>query len=540
MIQRTTIPQLLKDAAGADAGELVFHLEGGARRIPASELWEASCRRAELLFEKGVRPGSHVGLVGPNNPQWTAWAFGIWAAGATVVPLQHPLGIRDKEVVEKQLRRLAERARCHTVLSDERFKDAFGKSPVISWDESLPGVASNLDVSAIRPDDVAVIQFTSGSTGDHKGVVLEHGRILYALHQTAIGLGVTPTDRFLGWAPLYHDLGLFGYLVRPLVAGCEGNILPTERFARDPGEWFRTLSKTRATLTTAPSSGYAVALKHAGRDPHGIDLSELRSAIFGAEMTAPDVVDRLRTEGPRYGLSPAALAGSYGMAEATLTISLQPGGMRTETKEIDQLAGGRGSGGGPTRRICSCGPPVPETRVRITSRNGEQVPDGIVGEIEVQARGLMRGYLDVEPSSTFREDGWFPTGDLGYLSRGEVFVTGRIKDIVIAMGANYAPEDIEWAAEGVGGVRKGRAVAFGRTDRDGEIVVALEARDGADVDRLPTQVARAISSSVGLAPKEVVVLPKGAIPKTTSGKLKRSTVRDAYERGELGSVDRRG
>jgi acyl-CoA synthetase (AMP-forming)/AMP-acid ligase II len=159
--------------------------------------------------------------------------------------------------------------------------------------------------------------------------------------------------------------------------------------------------------------------------------------------------------------------------------------------------------------------------------------DGSVGEIELRSEGLMRSYLGVDPSKTFVEDRWFPTGDLGYMSDGELFVTGRIKDVLIVMGTNYAPEDIEWAAERVGRVRKGRCIAFGGPDEDGEIVVALEARDDSDVAQLSSEVSRSIASTIGVTPTEVLVLPKGTVPKTTSGKLRRSTVREAYDRKEL-------
>ena len=534
MSRAATIPQRLKDAAETDSGELVFHLDDGPRRISAQELWDGACRRAVLLAERGIGREDRVGIVGANGPEWALWAFGVWVAGATVVPLQYPLGVRDQAIVSRQLRALAQRAGCRAVLSDGRFERAFEPGSVISWSERLPASAGDVAVSSIPLDDVAVIQFTSGSTGAQKGVMLEHDRVLHSVRMVSKGLGVTPADRFMGWAPLYHDLGLFGYLVRPLVEGCEGHILPTERFARDPGEWFRVMSKAGATLTTAPSSGYAVAMKAVERDESDVDLSTLRSALFGAEMIMPAVVDRLREQGPRYGLNQDAVGGSYGMAEATLTVSAQPGGMRMETKDVDQLAGGeRGGGRGLTRRVCTCGPPVPETNVRITSQEGEEMSEGNVGEIELQAYGLMRGYLDVDPRETFRADGWFPTGDLGYVSHGELFVTGRIKDVLIVMGANFAPEDIEWAAERVRRVRKGRCIAFGSSDSDGEIVVALEARDGVETVGLASEVSRSVSSSIGVAPKEVLVLPRGAIPKTTSGKLRRSAIREAYERNEL-------
>jgi fatty-acyl-CoA synthase len=528
----TTIPERLRDAARENAGELIFHLQSGPRRISAQELWSLACARAEVLRERGVGRGDRVGVVGPNVGDWAAWAFGVWVAGGTVVPLQFPLGVRDRDAVSEQLNRLARRASCRVIACERRFEGSFAPEMVVPWDEPLPTEVADFDISKVRPDDVAVIQFTSGSTGDQKGVVLEHDRILYSVEMVSRGLGVTRADRFMGWAPLYHDLGLFGYLIRPLAEGCEGHILPTERFARDPAEWFRVMTHVEATLTTAPSSGYAIALKGVDRDPSGYDLSALRAAIYGAEVIMPEVVDRTRDVGRRIGMDPAAVAGSYGMAEATLTIAVQQGGMRMETLEVDRMAGGTTARPGLTRRVCSCGSPLPGMDVRITG-GGDVLSDRWVGEIEIRSYGLMRGYLDTERAA-FDADGWFATGDLGYMSSGEVFVTGRLKDVIIVMGANYAPEDLEWASSRVQGVRAGRCVAFGRPGgREGEVVIALEARDEADGASLPAQVKRSVSTTVGVTPNEVLVLPKGTIPKTTSGKLRRGAVREAYARGEL-------
>ena len=527
-----TIPQRLEQAAQEISGELVFHLENGPRRIPAQELWEEARKRAEHLVSRNFGRGERVGIVGANGPDWALWAFGAWVAGATLVPLQYSLGVRDRSAVSEQLNRLANRAGCKAVMCDRRFESHFPPEGVVLWDAALPAVAGDVDIKSIRHDDVATIQFTSGSTGAQKGVLLEHGSILHSVRSTSKGLGVTPADRFAGWAPLYHDLGLFGYLLRPMVMGCEGHILPTERFARDPSEWFKVMTEARATLTTAPASGYAIAMKRAELDPSGLDLSDMRAAIFGAEMIVPEIVERLRAFGRRVGMDPDSVSGSYGMAEATLTISIQTGGMRSKTIHGDRLMDGS-SDGSVVREICSCGPPVPGVDVRIT-KDGDEQPNGRVGEIEIRSRGLMRGYIGVDPSSIFSDEGWFRTGDLGFMSDNELFVTGRLKDVIIVMGATYSPEDIEWASGKVNGVRVGRCVAFGRPGgADGEVVVALEAKDENDISSLTSEVRRSVSTSVGVTPKEVIVLPKGSIPKTTSGKLRRGAVRDAYGRGEL-------
>ncbi|MGQ0670783.1 MAG: AMP-binding protein, partial [Actinomycetota bacterium] len=329
-----------------------------------------------------------------------------------------------------------------------------------------------------------------------------------------------------------------GYLAWTIVVGTETHILPTERLAKDPSEWLRLAGRVGATVTPGPTSAWDAALRVASRRPDGIDLSSLLICNLAAEAIEPRVVDRMLDVGASLGLRPDAPSGAYGMAEATLGITVAPVGSGIRIDSVDrELLAATGAAvsatGAESKRVVSCGPPVPGTEVRIIGDAGN-VPERQVGEIQVRGPSLMEGYLGGAGPDPFI-DGWLRTGDLGYLTDGELYVTGRSKDIIIVMGRNYSPQDIEWAAERVEGVRVGRCVAFGREGAEGEVVVAAEAT-GDDVDGLPDRVWQAVSDSVGIVPREVIVLPRGTVPMTTSGKLRRSWVREAYAAGDLSGV----
>ena len=269
--------------------------------------------------------------------------------------------------------------------------------------------------------------------------------------------------------------------------------------------------------------------------------------IFGAEAIDPTVIDRFAEHGTALGLRPGTLVGAYGLAEATLLVTSgrRGEGLRIDAVEAARLAEERRavptSDARRVRRVASCGRASIAARVRIVE--GDRVTEeGVVGEIQVAGAGLMRGYLDVPGADQpFTDDGWLRTGDAGYLSDGELFVTGRIKDLIIVMGRNHAPEEFEWLASQVPGVRPGRCVAFaGEGESEARAVVVFEPAAGADVDQTVAEVRRRIAAGVGAAVEAVVAVPKGTIAKTTSGKLRRAALRDAYLRGEVQKPRREG
>ncbi len=330
-----TLAGALADAAAAGRGGIAFHLDDGPVPLELEALRQDAARRAATLLARGVRPGDTVGLLGANHPEWARWAFAVWAAGGVLVPLPHPVRVRDPDAFAEQVTALALAAGCRAVVAEPRMLRAVPTGLGISWEEPPTGVTAQPESAA---DDPAVIQFTSGSTADPKGAVLTHRGILAAVEAASAASGIDPArDRLLGWLPLFHDYGLFGYLVRPAVQGIEGHVMTTERFAGDPAEWFRAITREGASMTSGPSSAWGAALRAAEADPGGIDLSSLRVGVLAAETIEPSVVDRLTAAGPAFGLRPEALAGAYGMAEATLglTMARPGGGIRIERVDLE-------------------------------------------------------------------------------------------------------------------------------------------------------------------------------------------------------------
>jgi fatty-acyl-CoA synthase len=332
------------------------------------------------------------------------------------------------------------------------------------------------------------------------------------------------------WVPFFHDLGLFFYLVRAVVFGSACHYLPTERFAADPAGWLRLLASTRATATHFLPSATGAAVRAAARRSERIDLSGVQRGVLAAEAIDPHVVDRLLGSAREFGLLPEALMASYGLAEAVLGVTSTRGGEGLHFDRVD-LDGMVTSGlaapadRGPARRVAACGYPAPGTELRIV-RSDEELAEREIGEVQVRGPSLMQRYVGQDAPDPF-VDGWLRTGDLGYLADGQLYITGRIKDMVIVMGHNYYPEDFEWAAGRLPGVRTGRCVAF--SDRDSEEVVLLvEPAAEADPEELSAKVANAVADAVGVSPGEVLVLPRGTIEK-----MRRSAMRDAYLRGEL-------
>lgn len=526
-----TLDRVLRDADAAAPG-LRFHLDHGPEWWPAARLSEEASVRARALSGLGLGRGAPVGILGPNRPEWAAWAFGAWEAGAVVVPLAYPMRVLHQPSARHFVDSLVRAAGCRAVVAEPSLARLVGETRVVPWDR-VP--EEREDPEAPEPEDPAVIQFTSGTTDHPKGAVLSHRAILDAIGMLGRAMGVEPDrERFLGWLPFFHDNGLFGYLVRPLALGFPGEVLSTEGFARDPAGWFRILSETGATVTTGPSSAWAVALRRL-RHPAELDLSSVRFATLAAEAIDPEVVEALRARGAEMRLRPEAVAGGFGMAEATLGITVTAPGRGTTIDRVDRGRLAREGRAVPARgdevkAVPSCGVPLPGVEIRVMGAD-EELPERHVGELLVRSPALFSGYVD---GAAELEDGWLRTGDLGYLADGEFHHTGRRKDVLVVMGRNYGPEDVERAAGAVEGIRAGRCAAFAPPGApDGRVVLVAEVRRGVDRADLVDRVRRAVAERVGLVPTEVMLAAPDSVLKTTSGKIRRGAVRDAYLRGEI-------
>jgi fatty-acyl-CoA synthase len=389
-----------------------------------------------------------------------------------------------------------------------------------------------------RPDDLAVLQYTSGSTQNPRGVPVSHANLaanLDAIEATLGHAALDPaTSRWMSWLPLYHDMGLIGFLCLPMSRGCPLVLQSPVAFALRPASWLDLLTRHRATSTGGPNFAYGLLaqLLEAGVSA---DLSSVRHMFSGGEPIDAAMMSRFTTAAARHGLDPGAVVASYGLAESTLAVSFSPIGQGIVVDEVDREALERDGHARPcahpgsSAHLVRLGAAVPGTQIRIVDATGSVAAARTVGNIEVSGPSVVGGYWGQEA----RPGRWLATGDLGYLDEGGLVICGRAKDVLFAAGRNIYPQDVEAAALRVQGVRPGGAAAFGIADDRGDrLIVAVETR-ATDGDALRKAVAVAVTSQTGMAPAEVVTLRFGRLPKTSSGKLRRAETRRRYLAGEL-------
>jgi fatty-acyl-CoA synthase len=527
-----TLADVVKQAPDADGEGLVFHFEEGERRLHVADLRDAVVDRARQLVAAGVQPGEPIGLLGRNRPEWVIWAFAIWESGAVLMPLPLPVRVRNRQAVRDQQAALLRNAGSRFVISQGEFVDLVPDVVVTDWLDS-PGVGL-LDPSEARtlPEDSAIIICTSGSTATPKGILQRHSTYVSNLDVMSKADPDTPRPRSVNWLPFFHGGGLHSVVTG--VHYGEGHFLPTERFARDPALWLWLVGETRATMTAAASSSWKAALRALERHPQAIDLSSLTAAFLSLEIVDAEVLERLIEVGGRFGLRPDAIKTAYGLSEGAGTMTPPGAPVRVDRIDLAELAeSGRAvpaREGAPVKAVVSCGVPMGDVEIAIMGENGP-LPERHVGEIAARGTMRMAGYIgDVEDPVV---DGWLYTGDLGYLADGELFVTGRSKEIIISFGRNYHPEDIERAASAVAGVRPGGVVAFSLPEgKEGDFAIVVEATDATGLD-LEEKVRRQVAADTGLVAREVVVAEPGTIPRTPTGKLQRLATQAAFGRGEL-------
>jgi fatty-acyl-CoA synthase len=526
------IGDLLHRAAARGTGELVFHLNEGQIALSSDELAERAEHAASALLSWGILPGDRIGLLGPNRPEWAVWAFAAWLVGASLVPIQFPVRVRDPEAFRERTRLVLEAAGCRLVVAAPEFVAGVTGAPAHSWDSRVPGVRSLPDVD---PSGIAVVQFTSGSTAEPKGVLVSHVAVLAQMDAlSAASASRAKEDRAFGWVPFFHDLGLFMFLLHPVASLRAGDLLPTERFVRDPGEWLRAAGRTGATQLDAPYSSWALAVRAAVRNAEHPDLSQVRTAWLAAEPVDPEGMEAVVATTAEWGLDPVAWGNTYGLAEAVAGVTITPAGRGLQFTDVDRTILAQEGRAVPPKasvlRVLGCGRPVVRTEVRIASQ-GRSQPDGSVGEVQFRGESQMTGYFGLSEGEGF--DGtWLHTGDQGFILAGELHVTGRQKDMLIVNGHNYHPEDFEWAAGRVPGVRPGRAVAFTVEGGDGVILLAEPVDEDAD-EQLISAISAATGDALGAASPMVFLVPVGTLQKTTSGKLRRQLMREMHSLGQV-------
>jgi fatty-acyl-CoA synthase len=525
------------------AGWVRFVAGESVEQVPWGKVFEDAVAVAGRLQARGVGPGARVALLGTTGRPLVTAIEGVWLAGAAVVMLPLPMRLASLEAFVDQTRARVRHADADLLIADADVAALVEPSPsdpprVTLQELVRPGPSPSWVRPRPDPDALAILQFTSGSTADPKGVVLPHRQICHNLDAIADGAALEDGDVIVSWLPLYHDMGLIGLLGEPLTRGLDLVIASPQEFTASPVRWMEWLSAFGGTVTSGPNFSYALAARALRRlAPGTLDLSRWRLAINGAEPIDPDAVDSFLLAAAPQGLDPRAAFCVFGMAEATLAVSFprRHAGMGVDVVdrralEHERLAAPADALAAGSRRLARLGWAVQGLELRVAEpSSGEVMGDREVGEVEVRGNSITPGYYG-RPDATeaaFR-DGWLRTGDLGYLAEGELVVCGRIKDVIIVGGRNVFPEDVERAVAEVDGVRAGNVIAFGVERHPGRegIVVVAEARDG-DVRTMRSAVAARVRDAVGLPPEVVLVAP-GTLPKTSSGKLQRSLCRWRY------------
>jgi acyl-CoA synthetase (AMP-forming)/AMP-acid ligase II len=512
-------------------------------------------RRAAHYLSLGLQRGDRVALVVPEGEHFIPAFLGALWVGLVPVPLYPPLSLGKLDAFMDALVTILNAAGPRALVTTARVGkvlwSAVGRIPtlekVITAEELEAEPAGALPPAAeLKDDDIAFLQFTSGSTSLPKGVIVTHGSLAANCKAIVVdGLRVDPArDKGVSWLPLYHDMGLIGLVLAPVIHGISTVYIPTLSFIKNATLWLETIHKHQGTMSFAPNFAYALVTKRARAEQIARwDLSRMRVFGCGSEPINPGTMRAFVEKFAPSGLKPTALLPCYGMAEATLAISFvgmeEP--LRTDRIDGERYHQDRKAAPSPTGalEVVNCGRTFPGHELSIQDDDGRLLPDRSVGEICFRGPSVAAGYWQ-NPEATregFR-GGWLHTGDLGYLVDGELYISGRIKDILIVNGRNYYPQRIEWLIDEVPGVRKGSAVVFTRPGAASEeIVVAAETRSE-DPAALHAAIVSRVSEEFQLSVSDVALVPPGALPKTSSGKLQRRKTRDQYLRGSLGKEGR--
>jgi len=551
--ERTTLTELLERAARHDDVGLRFvdATEAAAWR-PWPEVHRRALATCGRLQARGVVPGDRVALVFPTSIEFFDAFFGVLLAGAVPVPLYPPVRLGRLAEYAARTTRMLELVRARLVLSDRRVRRLLGQAVAparpplgcATLDELPEGAA---DPAAVAADDLALVQFSSGTTVDPRPVALSH-RAVVAQTVRLNGFWPQPEDRpvdsGVSWLPLYHDMGLIGCVFPALAHPGTLTLIPPELFVARPAVWLRTISRYRATISPAPNFAYGLCVDKVRDDQlEDVDLSCWRVALNGAEPVAPRVLRTFGERFSRWGFRPEAMTPVYGLSEAALAVTFSDLGSVFETRRFDRdrpARAGQAVEDADGVEMVSMGKPLPDFELRVVGEDGRQVEHGTVGRIHVRGPSLMAGYLDQpEATAAALRNGWLDTGDLGFVHHGSLFLTGRAKDVLILRGRNHSPHEVEDAVASVDGVRAGCAVAVSWLPEDdvGErLLLLVEARRDVpegDFTRMAADCAAAVRASAGLDPDRVEVLEPGTLPRTSSGKLRRSEAPRRWLEGEL-------
>ncbi|MCW3835797.1 fatty acyl-AMP ligase [Sphingomonas canadensis] len=547
-----TLGEALDYAASGVRG-LNFHDARGnlSRPYPFAELREDALVQARRLIAAGVKPEDRIAMIAETGPEFASLFFGAIYAGAWPVPLPLPTSFGGAQSYIDQLR--VQLDSCDPTMlfyppeigtmCAEAARQAGTQG--VDWSEFADRAAPDAPLPQAKAEDIAYLQYSSGSTRFPHGVAITHRALLSNLSAHSHGMHVGDGDRCVSWLPWYHDMGLVGCLLSIVANQVSTDYLKTEDFARRPLAWLDLISRNPGTtLSYSPTFGYDICARRMSsqmKASERFDLSRWRVAGNGADMIRPDVMQKFVDAFADAGFKASAFLPSYGLAEATLAVSIMPPGegIVVELVEETQLSGGSHGAGRPQRfrAIVNCGKAAKDMEIEIREEDGTPLPEKAIGKVWCRGPSVMVGYFrDKDSTEACLVDGWLDTGDMGYLSDGYIYIVGRAKDMIIINGRNHWPQDIEWAVEQLPGFKQGDIAAFAITTPGGEetpaVLVQCRTSDEKERLRLRDEIRERVRSVTGMN-CVVELVPPRTLPRTSSGKLSRAKARNLYLNGEI-------
>ena len=547
-----TFGESLDYAAQGKRG-LNFHDPRGnlTRVYPYSELRSDALSVAWQLIARGVKPQDRIALVAETGPEFAAFFCGAIYAGAWPVPLPLPTSFGGRENYIEQLTVQLASSDPAFLFYPAEIADmasaaaARQRCPAEAFETFLASPAIECPLPEASPEDICYLQYSSGSTRFPHGVAVTHAALLNNLAGHSHGMQMKERDRCVSWLPWYHDMGLVGCFLSLVANQVSADYLKTEDFARRPLAWLDLISRNPGdTLSYSPTFGYEICARRISSQSHvaeRFDLSRWRLAGNGADMIRPDVMQGFVNAFAPAGFKAAAFLPSYGLAEATLAVTLMPPGegIRVELVEEERLSGAPRDLSRPARyrAIVNCGKPVRDMVVEARGEHGQVLPDHHIGKIWCKGPSVMHSYFrDPESTAACLVDGWLDTGDMGYMADGYLFIVGRAKDMIIINGKNHWPQDIEWAVEQLPGFHQGDIAAFAVQAENGEevpaVLVHCRVSDPGERRKLHDQIRDKVRSITGMN-CVIELVPPRTLPRTSSGKLSRAKARNLYLAGEI-------
>ncbi len=557
-----TITEGLDYAARGVTGFNFYSAKGVLSHVlPYAELRRQALATARKLISAGMKRGDRVAVVAETSAEFMSVFFGCQYAGLIPCPMPYTMYIGGKDAYVERVTGMLKAADACAVITSSDLEGHIragavgaGVEKVLSH-ESLQALPESLTkLEAFAADDVAYIQYSSGSTSEPKGVLIMQSAIM-ANTQAILcdGLRATPHDRAFSWLPLYHDMGLVGFCLSPAMGQVTVDYISTHSFARRPALWLRLMSENKSTVSSSPSFGYELAARRINGEAVTLDLSNWRAAGIGGDMVRADVLKRFAETLSVAGFDQKAFMPSYGLAESTLAVAISDVAKPIRIDTIDKAAyknSGRAVPAAPlhdvdaVRSFVVCGKPISGHEVVVRDDAGRVLNDREIGHIFVKGPSLMSGYyLNAQATSDVIDaEGYLSTGDMGYMLDGEIVITGRAKDLILHNGRNIWPQDIEWAAEQVEPLKSGDVAAFAVEGEDGddEVVVLVECRltKTDEIETLRREVSAVVHHSVGVE-CAIVMVPPRSLPFTSSGKLSRAGAKQKFLSGGLPDISSR-